>query len=472
MKTTIKELTPILKGNIVLGDPKTVVKRASVDSRQIKMGDIFFALKGDNTDGHEFAMTAIRSDASAVVVKHLNWLESSHGVSAGVIQVADPYDALQQLGQFLRNIFRGKVVGITGSNGKTTTKQMVAGILAQTAPGLATPGNYNSQIGLPLVLSRIKSTDKWMVLEMGATEPGHIHHLSEIARPHIGIITSIGPAHLASFGSLVRIAESKWELIESLPSDGCAVLPWGEPALEPHIRSFKNKIIFFGEDSCCPIRASAIHVGEKIEFTLHVGSQRAFVHLPFGGRFNVKNAMAAAAAAYFMDIPIETIVKGLENFKPPDMRMEIQYHPSGAVLVNDAYNANPASMENSVRSFVESFDDKKRVVVLGSMLELGSESEKLHFHVGGELGRLPIDRMILVGSEVKPLKEGSLAAGLSSDHIIEAGNYQEVLAALSPFLNTESAILFKGSRGVHLEEVIGALNETETETETETEVNK
>jgi UDP-N-acetylmuramoyl-tripeptide--D-alanyl-D-alanine ligase len=402
-------------------------------------------------------VSAVRQGAGAVVVSNLDWLKSAAQFSGAVILVGDTLGALQTLGRNIRQKFKGKVVGITGSNGKTTTKNMLAGILKLTGPGLATQGNFNSQIGLPLVLSELQPADGWMVLEMGASEPGNIHHLAEIALPQIGIITGIGPAHLATFGSLARIARTKWELMEVLPKDGCAVLPWGEPSLEPHIRTFTKKIIYFGEDSTCVVRASSIEVGEKIKFQIHISDKSAAVSLPIGGRFNVKNALAAAGAAWVMGIPVDTIAQGISQFIPPPMRMEMLNHFSGAVLINDAYNANPASMMNSVLSFMESFPEKRKILVVGSMLELGSDSEKLHFHVGTELGRCPLEKIFLFGDETEAIKEGAAAAGAAKDRFIRLLNLNQIKDNLAPLLNSHTAVLFKGSRGMSLEKVVFGL---------------
>jgi len=457
MNLTIRELTGILNGQLVLGDPKEKIARVTVDSRDVKSGDVFFALKGQRSDGHDYCLTSSRQGALAVVVSRLDWLKPSVHFSAAVIRVDNPLEALQILGQHLRKSFRGQVVGITGSNGKTTTKNMLSGILKLTGPGLATQGNLNSQVGLPMVLSELKSSDQWMVLEMGASEPGNIHRLAEIACPQIGIITSIGPAHLATFGSISRVAETKWELMEALPANGCGILPWGEASLEGHIRRFSKKIVFFGEDSACTVRASNIESGEKLKFQLKIGGRAVAISLPVGGRFNVQNALAAAAAAWVMEVPLEIIAQGLSEFTPPPMRMERMIHYTGAVIINDAYNANPASMMNSVLSFTESFPDKKKYAVVGSMLELGVESEKFHFHVGTELGRCPLEKVFLIGEETKTIKEGALAAGAPSHRFVYVPNLNEIKDNLKPLLNNNVAVLFKGSRAMNLDKIVNDL---------------
>ena len=448
---TIRDLTHAVNGQLVLGDPRSAVNGASIDSRSVAAGSCFFALKGERTDGHLHAAAALRRGAGAVVVSQIDWLRTGFTSPGAVIRVADTFEALRRLGQAFRNRFKGAVVGITGSNGKTTTKQMTASVLGALGPGLATSGNYNSQIGLPLVLSGLQSDHRWMALEMGASAPGNIAALAEIGRPTIGILTSIGPAHLATFGSLERIAESKWELMDALPSDGCAIVPRGEPLLEPHIRTFKKRIVFFGEDPSCPVRASAVRAGETVSFLLHIGSESAEVLLPLSGRCNVGNALAAAAAGWVLGISLDEIARRLAAFEPPPMRMQVVRHPDGCVIVNDAYNANPASMLHSVRSLVETFPDRRKVVVVGSMLELGHESDKYHFHLGADLARFPLDRVLLVGEETRAVEEGALSVEASSGRFERVASAEEAGERLRAEAKPGTVILLKGSRGVHLE---------------------
>lgn len=458
MNISVRDVTRAVNGQLILGDPKTVVSAASVDSRNVPAGCLFFALKGERADGHDFAVSAWRQGAAGLVVSHLEWLESESKVSCAVIRVADVNAALQALGAAIRDSFKGPVVGITGSNGKTTTKQMIAGVLKSRGPGLSTAGNFNSQIGLPLVLSRLSESDRWMALEMGASAPGDIAKLCAVARPSAGVLTSIGPAHLATFGSIERIAESKWELMDALPSDGCAIVPWGVPSLDRHVRSYRNRIVFFGEDTSCPVRASQVTVGEKVQFRLHVGSDSEMVSLPIPGRCNVGNALAAAATGWVLGYSTAEIAKGLETFEPPRMRMETLKTSSGAVIINDAYNANPASVLQAVQSLTESYPDRRRILVLGSMLELGEDSSRYHFHVGTEIARSPVERIFLFGDEARQVAEGAASAGAGPDRVTWSETREEIARQLRPLMTPSTVVLFKGSRGMQLEKVIEELN--------------
>ncbi|MCG3203528.1 MAG: UDP-N-acetylmuramoyl-tripeptide--D-alanyl-D-alanine ligase [Elusimicrobia bacterium] len=465
MNKSIKEITTLLQGQLILGNPKTMVTDVSIDSRHIVPGCLFFAFKGEHADGHHFAVSASLQGAAGLVVSHLDWFKSDLPLEAAIIRVNDTFESLRHLGRSFRNEFKGPVVGITGSNGKTTTKQMTSSILASLGPGLSTPGNYNSQIGLPLVLSKLSPDHKWMVLEMGASAPGNIATLAEVAHPSLGIITTIGPSHLETFGSVERIAETKWELMDSLPSDGCAIVPWGNPHLEPLVRRFRKKLVFFGDASSCPVRSSSVEAGEKVRFMLHIGSQSAPVTLPIPGRHNVMNALAAAAAGWTLGCSLESIVQGLERFEPPQMRMQVMKHPSGAVFINDAYNANPSSMLVAIRSLVESYPKKKRILVLGPMLELGSDSEKYHFHLGSELAHFSMDHVILVGQEAQFILEGAISSAAPKQKFSTFSTTQEVVPALKKYLTPEHVVLLKASRGIKLENILDGLEIKQVQTQ-------
>ncbi len=460
MKLSVRDITRAVGGQLILGDPMTMVDGISVDSRQIARDSLFVAIKGDRVDGHDFALSAGRQGAAGLLVSRLDWLQGEAKVSCAVIRVNDTLEALKFYAGFIRGRFTGPVVGITGSNGKTTTKQMVTGVLKTHDNGLSTSGNYNSQIGLPIVLSQLSPDDKWMVLEMGASAPGHIANLCEMAKPSIGILTSIGPAHLATFGSLKRIAETKWELMESLPENGTAIVPWGEPLLDPHIRAYKKRIVFIGEDQSCPVRASQIEVGERVRFRLHIGSDSDIVNLPLPGRCNVVNALAAAAAGWVLKYSMTDIVRGLESFEPPRMRMEVTRLPSGAVIVNDAYNANPASMAHAVHSLIESYPERKRILVLGSMLELGEDSDRYHFHLGTEVGRCPVEKVFMLGDEMRQAMDGANSVGAPAGRFVFSEGHDEVAQQLRGMMSPDTVILFKGSRGMKLEKIIEAVAPT------------
>jgi UDP-N-acetylmuramoyl-tripeptide--D-alanyl-D-alanine ligase len=293
-----------------------------------------------------------------------------------------------------------------------------------------------------------------MVLEMGASAKGNIATLCSIARPSVGIITSIGPAHVETFGSVEKIASAKWELIDALPPEGWAVLPAEQPELAALIQKHRGQRLLFGEGAACDVRASQIEMGERVRFVLHIRKEESPVQLPVSGRFNVRNALAAAAGAWAVGTPMENIVRGLERFDPPPMRMQVLRHPSGAIFINDAYNANPASMVQAARAVVETYPHKQTILVSGSMLELGTESSRLHHEVGAQLGKINIKRIYFYGPESAPALEGARSTAVDPSAVDRVTDFQMLRDMIRPWLGPETVVLFKGSRSMKLEQAI------------------
>ena len=456
LNLSLADLTRIVQGVLLQGGPRQVLESVSIDTRTLESGQFFIALKGERTDGHLHLQAAHREGAGGFIVSQDRIPDpiKDHPETA-VILVKDTLKALQDLAQSHRIRYDVPVAAVTGSNGKTTTKEMLASILRQRGEVLATPGNFNNQIGLPLTLLELDSRHKTCVLEMGASQLGQIHRLCEIARPLYGIITNIGRAHLESFGSLSNVARAKWELVQHLPAEGHGVVPAEEIALNPFRNTARCRLTLFGETAGPDVGAQDIEEEEGLEFTLILGSERGRVRLPIPGRFNVFNALAASACAWRMGAGFENIRMGLESFSPAPMRMSIVRHPSGAILVNDAYNANPDSMRASLESFCRQFKGGERIAVLGGMLELGPEGPELHRALGEFMAGLPLTEVHLLGPESKPIYEGALKAGVKSLFFHES--IDPIRQALASRLHSGVAVLFKASRGIHLEDLIREL---------------
>lgn len=455
----IQNLASILRGKLLQGKNQATLKSIGIDSRQFDPGALFWSLKGERTDGHWYLEAALQAGAAGFIVEKADIPAAIRSrPDLPVILVSDTLKALQDLAAHHRDQ-KGSllVAAITGTNGKTTTKQMLASILAQGSPVLATPGNMNSQIGLPLALLELDDSHKACVLEMGASEKGNIERLCRIARPQFGVITNVGRAHLETFGSLENTAQAKWELIRSLPSTGHAILPAQDLFLTPLAKTSPCPVTFVGEGPASTVRATTIHENEGLEFTLELGSRPVFIRLPILGRFNVLNALAAAACAWRMGMDSNSIQKGLASFVPAPMRMTLIHHPSGAVLVNDAYNANPDSMMASLDSFCRHFNNRRRLVVLGSMLELGKESRPCHQRVGQFIKSLPPLEVHLIGEEARDIEEGARQAGVSQERIRFHPTFDSLKVALFPQLSARVAVLFKASRGIHLENLVQEL---------------
>jgi UDP-N-acetylmuramoyl-tripeptide--D-alanyl-D-alanine ligase len=444
------DLPAITAGRLSGGDASSTVGPVAVDSQAVSRGGTFVALPGQRRDGHDFVRPAVERGATGVVVSR------DVGVlPAGVacLRVDDTLRALQEVGAAHRKLFTPAVVGVTGSNGKTTTKEMVARVLrASGREVLATRGNLNSQVGLPLMLMELEAGHGYAVFEMGASKRGEIARLAELARPRIGVLTNVGPAHLETFGTLQDVFEAKWELAASLPRDGLAVLNADDPFLAARRTAPACPVMTFGLGPKADVRAENIVQEPGASFDLVLGGVRRRVRLAAPGAFNVLNALAAAAVGLHERVPLDELVAALERAVPPPGRMQVRVSREGAVMVLDAYNANPASMSAAVESFVRAYADRKRLAVLGGMRELGAAAEAEHAGVGERLAGLSLDRIFFLGEEGDWVRAGYEKGGGAARFEVYASR-DELREALRRELGPGVAAVFKASRGVRLEEV-------------------
>ena len=448
----LNDLLAATGGKLLSGSPSARLENISIDSRSIKKGDFFIALKGKNFNGHNFLKEALVKGASGVAVSE-KFEDYGSNKAHAVVSVADTTLALGDLAAFYRRKWGTPLVAITGSNGKTTTKQMLYSILEQKGKTLSNPGNFNNQIGLPLTLLKISKDDKYIVVELGTSMPGEIGRLSGIAFPDIGIITNIGYTHLEDLKDREGVFAEKRELVNNLKKGGCAVLNGDDQFLKTLAGGTKHEKIVFGLDGKGDVRADKVQtVPGGIAFNLIVFCRAIPVKLSVYGAFNVYNAMAAASAAWKLGVAPDLIRKGLETFSPARMRMEPLKLVSGAILINDAYNSNPSSVKESVKSFVEAFSGKEKIVVLGDMLELGPKSAEYHKELGQFLAGQPLEKIFFFG----PLMKNAFSSiGIRGAFYFE--NKDELAAELRKNLTQSSAVLLKGSRGMALEEIIKTL---------------
>jgi UDP-N-acetylmuramoyl-tripeptide--D-alanyl-D-alanine ligase len=449
------ELAKITGGELLSGDPKGLVGFFAVDSRLIKPGEVFVALKGERADGNDFVSAALKSGAAGAIVSRVP-MESAAG--AAVLLVGDTLKALQDAAKHVRAERQIRVVGVTGSNGKTTTKEMIASVLAAGGKTVfSTKGNFNSQIGLPLMIWEMPADATHAVFEMGASGKGDIAALASIAKPHVGVVTNVGRAHLASFGSQDGVADAKWELVEALPSDGTAVLNADDPRLMVRRPRTKARVVTFGVLGKADVRAEDLRQEPQARFTLVVGDQKSAVKLPTGGAFNVLNALAAAAVGMGEGVAIKDIVRGLESFRPAALRMQLRRGKGGALFVIDAYNANPDSMWASLESFALAYRNRRRVAVLGGMLELGASGPEEHRALGALAGRLDLARVFFLGEEGHWVRDGWREESRVS--LVLVADKAALRDALAEECRADTVLLFKASRGVGLEDVFQPLLE-------------
>ncbi len=432
------------------------IKGISIDSRTIKEGELFVAIRGDRFDGHDFVPEVIKKGAWGALVERsaLEEKYESIGGLKNIFPVEDTIFALQEMSQQHRNKFDIPVIGITGSNGKTTTKEMLAGILRQRGPVLKNEGNLNNHIGVPLTLLKLDGRHKSAAIEMGMSAMGEIGTLARLVRPDVGVITNIGPAHLEFLGTLGMVAQAKAELLGNLKSNGTAVLN----ADDRYFTTLKNacsvRILSFGIDNRADVSASDIRQGKDfMDVTIGADGSTVKVRLPAVGKHNIYNALAAAAGATAVSIPLDAVKYGLEVFSPVAMRSELK-QVKGRMVLADYYNANPGSMQAALETLISLRAGRKSVAVLGDMLELGTISADAHREVGRIAARLGVDVLITLGTLAKFINEGAIEAGMPQDCVISAGSHGEAVALLKERSKNGDAVLIKGSRAMKMEKIL------------------
>jgi UDP-N-acetylmuramoyl-tripeptide--D-alanyl-D-alanine ligase len=430
-------------------------------SRQVTAGSVFVALKGERFDGHAFLKEALERGAGCLVVQKV-----ARGLrlqEATVIRVHDTLKALGDLAQYRRRKLDPAVLAITGSNGKTTTKEMVAAILERGTLGgkslrgrvLKTEGNLNNLVGLPLTLLRLGEKQRVAVVELGTSHPGEIGRLTEIADPDAALITSVAPAHLTGLGSLAGVAREKGELFRRMNCEGTAVVNLDDLWVARFGKAFKGKKVTYGKNGQVTGKEWRSLGVRGAEFTLRVDNQNQRIRLRLCGRHNLWNAVGAAALAHSLGVGLAAIEKGLRAVKPFSMRMELEQW-RGLRIINDAYNANPASMEAALRTLAEMPGRGNRVAVLGDMLELGRENARCHLDLGRAAARYRLHRLFLLGPQARRVKRGAVAAGMDGDLVVIGRDHQEIAARLKGQVKKEDWLLFKGSRGMQMEKVLAA----------------
>ncbi|MCL6519233.1 MAG: UDP-N-acetylmuramoyl-tripeptide--D-alanyl-D-alanine ligase [Armatimonadetes bacterium] len=453
---TIQEVIAATGGDLLGGDASAKATGVSIDTRTLKPGDLFFALRGERTDGHAYVDEAIKKGASGIVIAENSCLPKA---DVPVVGVSDTLWALGDLASYYRSKFDVRVVAITGSVGKTTTKEMTASVLSRKWNVLKNAANFNNEIGVPLTLFQLDRTHEMVVLEMAMRGLGEIRRLSQIAKPHIGVITNIGISHIERLGSQGAIAEAKSELLSELPPDGIAILNAEDGYFEFLKHRFAGRIISFGSCKSADVIGARIKQAAcgRYEFVLVVEGAAIKISIPVLGRYNVYNALAAAATGYALGVDLRLIREGLENFTPPAMRMELVRSRAGYVVLNDAYNASPASTLAALRTLQSLGGYKRRIAVLGDMLELGDYAPKAHKDVGAAAVETGVDMLIAVGELARGIAEGAQMRGLSDSAVQWFPDSLHAAEYLKKQVTNGDAILVKGSRAMKMEEIVRIL---------------
>jgi UDP-N-acetylmuramoyl-tripeptide--D-alanyl-D-alanine ligase len=454
MKFRTRELVAGLSDCRVLGETdERVYKRISIDSRTTKPGDLFLALKGDLHDGHDFTWEARRRGAIGFVVSSP---PDTTGGGIQVFEVPDTLIALHELAAVCRAGFKGQVVGITGSNGKTTTKEMVANVLSTKYHVHRNPGNFNNQIGLPLSILGLKARTEWMVLEMGSNFPGEISTLSRIAEPQWGIITNVSEVHLEGLGNLVGVLKEKASILDGLQDGGTLIVNGDDPSLTSYIRNLGMKYKTFGIRQGNDVHPEdyMVHGDGKTSFNLGDG---LCIDLPMIGYHGLQNAMAACALGLEAGLRPELIKQGLERPLNQHFRMEVS-NEFNITFINDCYNANPRSMYLAAEALSLMEGEGRKILVLGDMLELGEVSARLHKELGKRLSSIDIDLVVTVGGlgavVGRAMRREDLRRGRRRE-VVETMEYPDACAGICSFLRAGDVILFKASRRMKMEDLVG-----------------
>jgi UDP-N-acetylmuramoyl-tripeptide--D-alanyl-D-alanine ligase len=423
----------------------------SIDSRTLQQGELFVALRGDRFDGHDFVPDAIGRGAWGALVER-----SASGALGGlrnVIAVDDTLIALQEMARLHRGRFSLPVVAVTGSNGKTTTKEMLAAILRQRGPVLKNEGNLNNHIGVPLTLFRLREEHRAAVIEMGMSGLGEIAVLARLAQPDVGVITNIGPAHLQFLGSTDTVARAKGELLQGMRPGGTAVLNADDRYFGTLRALFPGRTVSFGTGGQADVRATGIEQQQDgTAMTVHAAGGTARVRLRTIGRHNVSNALAAAAAATVLGAPLDLVRSGLEEFRPVAMRSELR-DVRGMRVLADCYNANPASVRAALET-LSALGGGRTVAVLGDMLELGEAADEAHREAGRAAAGMGIGALIAVGPLGRQIAEGARSAGMAADRVRVADTPSQAAVLLRGIARTGDTVLIKGSRGMKMETVL------------------
>jgi UDP-N-acetylmuramoyl-tripeptide--D-alanyl-D-alanine ligase len=430
--------------------PREEIAQAySIDSRTVGPGQLFFAVKGERLDGHDYVLAALEKAAAAAVVRKDQL--GRYSERTRLLAVDDTLVALQALATAVRKVWGKSLVGITGSAGKTTTKEAIAHVLGARCRVLKSEGNFNNHFGLPLMLLKLEPEHDVAVIEMGMSHAGEIRALAKIAQPEIGVVTNVAPVHLEFFDSLAAIARAKYELIESLPASGIAVLNADDEYVSQFGRDFKGKVITYGTRMIADIRAENVQTrgAEGSEFDVVMAGHRERARLPLVGEHNILNALAAVAVGMARGVELSEAVGALATLAPPDKRGQV-VQLGNITVINDCYNSNPKALHAMVDALA-AMKARRRIVVAGEMLELGPAGAEMHRAAGRHIAEKKIDFLVGVRGLAQEMVDGARQAGTKAEFVATPEEAGEWLARETC---DGDVVLLKASRGVKLEKAL------------------
>ncbi|MHB9003087.1 MAG: UDP-N-acetylmuramoyl-tripeptide--D-alanyl-D-alanine ligase [Coriobacteriia bacterium] len=463
---SVERLAEVTGGELLVGSGDSMVNGLAIDSRAVSPGNAFVAFSGERVDGHDFISVALDEGARAVLVTRsagelADVIADAGRRGASILRVADGLEAVQALASHHRSRLFCPVIGVTGSTGKTTTKDFLVSVLSRRFKVVATAGNQNNDLGVPLTIFNAGADTDVLIVEMAMRGAGEIARLARIARPTAGLITNVGTSHIELLGSKEAIAQAKGELIASVDSGGAVFLNGDDAFSEMIARTANAPVTYYGYCDGCAVTAEGVEMDPMSlpAFELVVDGDRAPVRLSVPGRHNVYNALAAAAVGVHLGMDVREIAAGLEDARPGDMRMQSFQTASGITVINDAYNANPTSMRAAVETLAGMTAATKRVAVLGDMAELGSLTELAHFRIGEDVAHTNIDVLVTVGERARHIADGARAAGMNDEAIRPCVTVAEAGEVLDDVVEPGDVVLVKASRVMGLEAVVEGLVE-------------
>ena len=451
----VEECLKAIGGELISGVGTKVFRGVSIDSRTLKKDELFICIHGHRFDGHDFIEEVQNKKAAAIILSDGSNVISRRGEVPIVVRVDDTLEALQELARFHREKMSMRVVGITGTNGKSTTKEMTAAITEKKFKTIKTRGNLNNHIGLPLNLFHLSKTDEVAIMEMGMSAAGEIKRLAEIAQPQIGVLTNISEGHLVHLKTLKKVQAAKGELYDSLSEQGTAIVNVDDPLVFELAKSVRAKVVTYGIYNKADIKAENIRPMGQEGFSLDVNffDKNVPVCLPFLGECNIYNALAAIATGFSLGIGSDDIQDGLRNVKLLPNRYEVVEH-EGATIINDSYNANPRSMQEALKTLTGYRCEGRRFFVVGDMLELGDLAELAHVRLGVNIAKYSIDYLVVVGELSAYVAKSAVASGMNKKQTATASDHKCAVAFLKKHVRPGDCLLVKGSRGSRMEEVI------------------
>ena len=452
---SLNEIVKAVSGKILHADESVKVKDISTDSRNIHQGDLFFAIEGERFDGHQFVTQTMNDGAVGAVVSREIEFDTGYK-NFPIIRVEDTVTALGDLARYYRQKLNTKIIGITGSNGKTTTKEMAYHLLSRFGLVVKSQKSFNNFIGVPLTIFDIENNHQYGVLEMGTNAPGEIRRLSEIGVPDVAVIVSVSKTHLEGLGNIEGVASAKGEILENLRKDGVFVYNADNPWCVKIANGFKGKKVGFGFDPHVHIRCTSVK--KKDIGYAFVINEYLEIYIPISGYHNINNCLASFAICHALGHDISNLKDAFSSFKLPPMRLE-QQRIGNITVINDAYNANPESVRAALQYFNEIDSVGRKVFICGDMLELGKESPQLHREIGETVAHLNIDLLWTVGKHASEIAKGAKSSGMPEGRVFSFNDVADITVPEISELKENDMVLIKGSRGMHMENIIEKFRE-------------